>query len=175
MLQRSPSYITSLPSVDPVAERIRSVLPDRLASRWCAGRTSSSRSRSTSSAAAGPGPSKSCCASCWWPQLPEGYDIDRHFSPRYDPWDQRLCLVPDGDLFRALRRGTAEIVTDTIARFTKSGILLTSGTELPADIIVTATGLNLLMLGGIELKVDGVPVEVSEAMTYKGMMLEDVP
>jgi cation diffusion facilitator CzcD-associated flavoprotein CzcO len=107
--------------------------------------------------------------------LPEGYDVDTHFNPRYGPWDQRLCLVPDGDLFKAISAGKASVATDAIQRFTPGGVLLASGQELPADIIVTATGLNLLALGGIELVVDGAPVSLPERMAYKGMMLSRVP
>jgi cation diffusion facilitator CzcD-associated flavoprotein CzcO len=108
-------------------------------------------------------------------QLPRGYDVDTHFTPRYDPWDQRLCAVPDGDLFKAIRAGTASVVTDRIDTFTETGLRLESGVELPADIIVTATGLELLFLGGIELSVDGDVVDIATRLTYKGMMLEDVP
>jgi monooxygenase len=108
-------------------------------------------------------------------QLPKGYDIDRHFTPRYDPWDQRLCLVPNGDLFKAIRKGTASVVTDHIKTFTEKGIVLESGAELEADIVVTATGLELLFIGGIDLSVDGEPVDLPNKLTYKGMMLEGVP
>jgi cation diffusion facilitator CzcD-associated flavoprotein CzcO len=108
-------------------------------------------------------------------ELPKGYDVDTHFTPTYDPWDQRLCVVPDGDLFRAIRAGTASVETDRIASFTERGLLLESGRELEADVIVTATGLELLFLGGIELAVDGEKVDVTERLTYKGMMLEGVP
>ena len=107
--------------------------------------------------------------------LPPGYDVDTHFNPRYGPWDQRLCLVPDGDLFKALSAGRASIVTDRIERFTPGGIRLASGTELEADIVVTATGLKLLALGGVELEVDGEPVVLPERLAYKGMMLGGVP
>jgi len=108
-------------------------------------------------------------------ELPAGYDIDTHFTPRYDPWDQRFCAVPDGDLFKAIRGGGVSVVTDSIERFTKTGVLLTSGRELPADIVVTATGLELLFLGGIELTVDGALVDPATRLTYKGMMIEGVP
>src|SRR5690606_19294361 len=108
-------------------------------------------------------------------QLPKGYDVDTHFSPSYDPWDQRFCVVPDGDLFKAIRAGTASVVTDHIDTFAKTGIRLQSGRELEADIIVTATGLELLFVGGVEVTVDGEPVDFSERLTYKGMMLEGVP
>jgi cation diffusion facilitator CzcD-associated flavoprotein CzcO len=108
-------------------------------------------------------------------QLPPGYDIATHFTPRYDPWDQRFCAVPNGDLFKALSSGAASVVTDEIERFTKTGILLSSGDELQADIVVTATGLELLFLGGIALSVDGVTVDPATRLTYKGMMIEGVP
>ncbi len=101
--------------------------------------------------------------------------MDAHFRPRYDPWDQRLCVVPNGDLFRTIRRGLAEIVTDRIDTFTATGIRLASGRELQADIVITATGLRLLPLGGIALTVDGEPVELADSLAYKGMMLSGVP
>ena len=108
-------------------------------------------------------------------QLPAGYDVDTHFKPAYNPWDQRLCLVPDGDLFKAISEGRASVATGRIATFTEDGIRLESGAELEADIVVTATGLQLLALGGIELIVDGEPVRLPETMAYKGMMLSGVP
>jgi monooxygenase len=108
-------------------------------------------------------------------QLPPGYDFDTHFKPRYNPWDQRVCLVPDGDLFEAIGAGRASVVTDRIDRFTERGLRLESGAELEADLIVTATGLNLLALGGMQVAVDGREIDVSETMSYKGMMLSGVP
>ena len=107
--------------------------------------------------------------------LREGFDVDTHFTPSYDPWDQRLCFVPDGDLFRALRTGSASVATGVIDRFTRRGIRLASGEELEADVVVTATGLNLLAIGGMSLSVDGTPVELSKTLAYKGMMLSGVP
>ena len=107
--------------------------------------------------------------------MPAGYDVDTHFAPRYNPWDQRLCLVPDGDLFEAIRHGRASIVTDQIDTFTEHGIRLASGSELEADIVVTATGLNLLAIGGMKLRVDGADVHPSDTEAYKGMMLSGVP
>jgi cation diffusion facilitator CzcD-associated flavoprotein CzcO len=107
-------------------------------------------------------------------ELGEEYDI-AHFTPRSNPWDQRLCLVPDSDLFRVIREGRASIVTDQIETFTETGLLLKSGKELDADIIVTATGLNLKLMAGLELVVDGVPVDLSKTVAYKGMMYSDVP
>jgi len=108
-------------------------------------------------------------------QLPKDFPVDEHFNPPYDPWDQRLCAVPGGDLFAAIRKGQADVVTDKIATFTEKGILLESGRELEADIIVTATGLNLQVFGGAKLSVDGKPVILPETVAYKGMMLSDVP
>jgi monooxygenase len=108
-------------------------------------------------------------------QLPSGYDIDSHFTPRYNPWDQRLCVVPNGDLFKAIAAGTVSVVTDHIDTFNEKGLLLRSGTELEADIIVTATGIELLFVGGIELAVDGEAIDFAGKLTYKGMMLDGVP
>jgi cation diffusion facilitator CzcD-associated flavoprotein CzcO len=107
--------------------------------------------------------------------LPEGYDVDTHFNPPYDPWDQRLCLSPDGDFFAALRDGGASIVTDRISRFTESGIQLESGEHLDADVIITATGLNVRLLGGIDLAVDGVPVNLADSVVYRGTLLSGIP
>jgi cation diffusion facilitator CzcD-associated flavoprotein CzcO len=108
-------------------------------------------------------------------QLPRGFDVDTHFTPRYDPWDQRVCLVPDGDLFQAIRKGQASVVTDRVETFTEKGLKLASGAELEADVIVTATGLNVLMLGGMKIGVDGRELDVSKAVSYKGMMFGGVP
>ena len=108
-------------------------------------------------------------------QLPGGYDIGTHFTPQYKPWDQRLCIVPDGDLFQAIKAGSVSMVTDRIDTFTEKGLLLQSGAELEADVIVTATGLELLFIGGIELCVDGKTVDLRNRLVYKGMMLDSVP
>jgi cation diffusion facilitator CzcD-associated flavoprotein CzcO len=108
-------------------------------------------------------------------QLPGDFDLDTHFTPRYNPWDQRLCLVPDADLFRAIRKGRASIVTGEIERFTERGVRLRDGRELESDLIVTATGLNLVALGGIGLAVDGEPVNLPDTVAYKGTMLSGVP
>ena len=108
-------------------------------------------------------------------RLPPGFDIDTHFSPRYEPWDQRMCVAPDGDLFDAIRAGGVSVVTDRIATFTETGLALASGAALEADLIVTATGLNMVPLGGIRLSVDEDGVELSRALTYRGMQLSGVP
>jgi cation diffusion facilitator CzcD-associated flavoprotein CzcO len=108
-------------------------------------------------------------------QLPAGYDVDTHFNPHYGPWDQRMCLVPNGDLFRAIGKGRASVVTDRVETFTERGLRLASGEELEADVVVTATGLNLLALGGLRFEVDGRDVPLPETMAYKSMMLSGVP
>jgi cation diffusion facilitator CzcD-associated flavoprotein CzcO len=175
MLQRSPTYIASLPGTNPLTPLIRKVLP----SRWQGGLLRWTHALATQASfrlsRRRPRLMKRVLIKGVERELPPGYDVDTHFTPRYDPWDQRLCVVPDGDLFRAIRDGRAEVVTDHIETFTTTGLKLTSGRALDADIIVTATGLELLFLGGIELSVDGDPVDPSERLTYKGMMLEGVP
>jgi cation diffusion facilitator CzcD-associated flavoprotein CzcO len=175
MLQRSPSYIVSLPDVDPIARLVRRLLPSKLAYsivRWknvlvtmLVFQLSRRRPRLV----------KAMIRQGVERRLPPGYDIDIHFNPRYNPWDQRMCLVPNGDLFEAISEGRATVVTDRIETFTENGLRLTSGSELEADLIVTATGLNLLALGGIQLEVDGEEVDLSHKLSYKGMMLNGVP
>ena len=175
MLQRSPTYVLSMPSRDGLAARARRLLPGRLAygfTRWknvlmTTGFYQLSRRR--------PALVRRLIRKAAIAQLPEDYDVDTHFRPTYNPWDQRLCLVPDGDLFRAVSRGDASIVTDRIDSFTPKGLLLTSGEELPADIVVTATGLNLKAFGGAVLTIDGAPVHLPETMAYKGMLISGVP
>ncbi|WP_262281765.1 NAD(P)/FAD-dependent oxidoreductase [Micromonospora sp. MA102] len=175
MLQRSPTYVISLPSRDAFADAARRWLPAKAAyavTRWknvALGVANFQLSRRA------PGLVKKFLRRAARGKLPVGYDLDRHFSPRYDPWDQRLCVVPDGDLFAAVSAGTASVVTDTIDTFTERGIRLSSGEELPADIVVTATGLNLLALGGMTLAVDGAEVDLASTVAYKGMMLSGVP
>jgi cation diffusion facilitator CzcD-associated flavoprotein CzcO len=175
MLQRSPSYIASLPAKDPIANLLRAVLPARWSGpivRWFKAITTQafyvlSQRR--------PKLVKKILRRALKRQLPAGYDIGTHFTPKYNPWDQRFCVVPNGDLFKAITAGTASVVTDQIATFTEKGLLLESGTELDADIIITATGLELLFIGGIALSVDGEEVDLPSKLTYKGMMLEGVP
>ncbi|HEY3018556.1 MAG TPA: NAD(P)/FAD-dependent oxidoreductase [Solirubrobacteraceae bacterium] len=175
MLQRSPSYVVSIPNEDPIAKLIRRVVPERWAHaavRWknvllTMGVFQLSRRA--------PKFMRKLIRAGVKKALPEGYDVDTHFNPRYNPWDQRVCLVPDGDLFEALGSGRASIVTDRIASFTETGIELESGQTLEADLVVTATGLNLLALGGMQLSVDGREVDPSETLTYRGMMIGDVP
>jgi cation diffusion facilitator CzcD-associated flavoprotein CzcO len=175
MLQRSPSYIATLPAADPIADLLRRALPDGLAYsavRWKNVAVSSGFFQLCRRA---PGVAKRVIRTMNSRQLPSDYPVDVHFKPSYDPWDQRLCLVPDGDLFRAIRHGRASVVTDTIDTFTEKGIRLASGTELEADIVVTATGLNLKLLGGMQLRVDGKVIDLAETIGYKGMSFCDVP
>jgi cation diffusion facilitator CzcD-associated flavoprotein CzcO len=175
MLQRSPTYIVSLPAEDPIANFVRRRLPAKLAyaiARWknvmlMLGSFQLSRRR--------PELMKKIIRRGAERRLPAGYDVDKHFSPTYNPWDQRMCLVPDGDLFRAIGDGSASIVTDRIETFTERGLRLESGAELEADVIVTATGLNLLALGGTRIVVDGHAIKLPDTMGYRGMMLSGVP
>ncbi|HET7484000.1 MAG TPA: NAD(P)/FAD-dependent oxidoreductase [Solirubrobacterales bacterium] len=175
MLQRSPTYIASLPAEDPLAGALRRVLPDRAVYTIVRWKNVLLQTAFYQLSRRRPQAVKKMVRRGVERALPAGYDIDRHFKPRYNPWDQRMCLVPDGDLFKAIRDGSATVVTDTIDTFTESGIRLDSGEELEADVVVTATGLNLLFLGGMELVVDGHTVDVPKTMTYKGMMLSGVP
>ncbi len=175
MLQRSPSYIVSLPAEDPIAKRLRRFLPAKVAYPILRWKNVLLTMASFQLSRRRPRLMRRLVRKGLERRLPPGYDIDTHFNPNYDPWDQRLCLVPNGDLFEAIGDGRAAVVTDHIETFTESGIKLTSGAELEADVIVTATGLNLLALGGIEIAVDGREVKLSETMSYKGMMLSGVP
>jgi len=175
LLQRSPSYIMSLPAKDPIALGLRKVLPSRAA-------YSVTRMKNAVTAIGMyvlcqryPEFMKKRIRALQEGWLPKGYDLDTHFTPNYNPWDQRLCLVPDNDLFRAIRKDQVELVTDHIDHFTDTGIALKSGKHLDADIVVTATGLNLVAFGHVTLTVDGRAVDLTETMAYKGMMLTDVP
>jgi monooxygenase len=175
MLQRSPTYVVSLPARDPLAGLLNRFLPAKTVypvMRWKNVLMTTLFYRLSRRA---PGFVKKLIRKGIERRVPRGYDIDTHFKPKYDPWDQRVCLVPDGDLFEVLSDGRASIVTDRIETFTEKGLRLESGAELEADVIVTATGLNLLALGGIELAVDGREVAVSDTVGYKGMMLGGVP
>ena len=175
MLQRSPSYIVTVPEKNPLADLARRRLPQKWSGplvKWMHALGTQGMYRLSKKR---PEMVRKMLLKGVARQLPDGFDVATHFTPRYDPWDQRLCAVPDGDLFKAIRAGTADVVTDHVDRFTPTGIRLRSGQELEADIIVTATGLELLFLGGVDLVVDGEKVDVSERLAYKGMMLEGVP
>jgi cation diffusion facilitator CzcD-associated flavoprotein CzcO len=175
MLQRSPSYIFTLPGVDPIARFLRRILPEKLAYPVIRWKNVALTTLSFQISRRRPAIVKNVIRKTVERQLPADYDVDKHFTPTYNPWDQRVCLVPDGDLFTAIRRGDASVVTDHIDTFTETGLKLTSGEELEADVIVTATGLNLLALGGMQIVVDGDVVALPDTMTYKGMMLAGVP
>jgi cation diffusion facilitator CzcD-associated flavoprotein CzcO len=175
MLQRTPSYIVSLPEEDPLANRLRKRLPARAAYPVVRAKNLLMSTVMYQLSRRRPEVMKQLVRKGQVALLPAGYDVDTHFAPPYEPWDQRLCLVPDGDLFTALGSGKASVVTDRIARFTERGILLESGEELPADVIVTATGLNVQPVGGMRLTVDGEPVDLAATVSYKGMMLSGVP
>ena len=175
MLQRSPSYVVSRPAVDTLADRLRALLPAKLAygiTRW---RNVFVSMFFYNIARWKPEETKKRIVGLVTDELGGDYDVATHFTPTYKPWDQRVCLVPDGDLFRAIKTGKAEVVTDRIAGLTETGVSLQSGRQLAADIIVAATGLKLKLLGGVTITVDGAPVDLSRSMTYKGMMYSDIP
>lgn len=175
MLQRSPTYVLAMPTKDPLGPAIRRALPEKLAyrvNRWknillAMALYEHSRRR--------PEAAKKLLKDDIRKRLGPGVDVDKHFSPHYQPWDQRLCIAADGDFFDALSSGKAEVATDTIARFTEKGLKLSSGQELEADIVVMATGLSMLFLGGMELQMDGRPIEPGKLLIYKGVMLGGVP
>ncbi len=175
MLQRSPTYIVSLPGEDPIARALRRVLGAKAAYPVLRWKNVLLQMLTFQMSRRRPEVVKAVVRKNVARRLPPGYDVDTHFKPRYGPWDQRLCLVPDGDLFTAICSGQASVVTDEIDTFTEKGLRLASGAELEADVIVTATGLNLLALGGTQLAVDGRDVVLNETMSYKGMMLSGVP
>jgi monooxygenase len=170
MLQRSPSYVIALPGTDQLVNRLPS-WAHRLV-RWKNVLVTSAFYQVAQRA---PGVAKRMLHAGLERQIPDHGVIDRDFTPRYEPWDQRLCVVPDGDLFRAMRSGRADVVTDTIATFTESGIRLASGRELPADVVVTATGLTLQVGGGMRITVDGADVDPGRTVVYRGCLLSGVP
>ena len=175
MLQRSPTYIVSRPSRDRFARWTHRLLPTKLADAATKWKSVGLGIATYAYARQRPDRMKALILKGVRAQLPDNYEIERDFEPRYAPWDQRICLVPDADLFRAMRSGKASIVTDHVARFTRGGIALESGRELTADIVVTATGLVMRLMGGVELVVDGAAVNPADRLIYKGMMLSDVP
>jgi len=175
MLQRSPTYYVSRPEKDAMANVLRRYLPAQWAymiPRW---RNIVLQRFFYSRAKAKPQQIKQLLIKGVSDLLPQGYDVATHFTPKYNPWDQRLCLVPDADMFNAIKDGRAEVVTDTIDSFTANGIKLASGKELAADIIVTATGLQLEVMGGAAISVDGRKIDFGKTFTYKGLMYSGVP
>jgi cation diffusion facilitator CzcD-associated flavoprotein CzcO len=174
MLQRSPTYVVSLPQQDPLANFLRCFLPQTLVYRLARTRNVAFQLGFYKLSRAFPNLLRKVLLGLAKRQLGQNFDM-RHFSPRYKPWDERLCVVPDGDLFEVLRQGKASIVTDQIDSFTETGIRLTSGQTLEADVIITATGLDLLLFGGMQLAVDGKPFDAAKSMGYRGIMLRDLP
>jgi monooxygenase len=175
MLQRSPSYVFSLPTVDAAAARLRRWLPARVAYPLVRMKNVLIGMMFFQLARRRPELVKKKLLRMVQKRLPPNFDVQRHFTPRYNPWDQRVCVVTDGDLFKAIGSGAVSVVTDEIDAFTPGGIRLKTGATLPADIVVAATGLKLNLLGGIEFTVDGAQTDVSRAMAYKGAMLSGMP
>ena len=175
MLQRTPTYILTLPRVDALSLKLTRLLGERggyLATRW---KNILIDWTIVELLTRFPNASRRYIRSVNVKELPAGFDVDKHFKPPYNPWEQRLCLAPDGDFFKSIRDGRASVVTDRIRRFTATGIELESGEHLDADVIVTATGLNLRLFGGIDMTVDGRPVDLPSSVVYRGMMLSGVP
>ena len=175
MLQRSPTYVVSRPDTDRVANALRKVLPDALAYRLTRWKNTTMQQMIYQRTRTKPAEVKAKLLDLVRKELGPDYDVDKHFTPSYNPWDQRLCLVPNSDLFNAIKTGKAEVVTDEIVTFTETGLELASGATLDADIIVTATGLQMVTLGEMQFVVDGEPVDFSETWTYKGFAYSDVP
>ena len=175
MLQRSPTYIVSRPSEDWFANGLRKLLPHRWAYALTRLRNTRFQELLYKQTRKRPEKVKKTLLDMVRKELGPDYDVDKHFTPSYNPWDQRLCLVPDSDLFNSINNGSATVVTDHIDTFTETGIQLKSGEHLDADIIVTATGLQLIMMGGAEISVDGASVDFAKLWTYKGLMVSSVP
>lgn len=175
MLQRSPTYVVSRPSVDGAANFLRRILPGQWAYNIIRWRNVMFQQFFFGQTRKNPEKARERLLGMVRDELGPDYDIAKHFTPAYNPWEQRLCLVPDADLFTALKSGKASVETDHIERFTETGILLKSGKELPADIIVTATGLNLIFMNGVNVSIDGARVDPGKLLNYKGVMLSNVP
>jgi cation diffusion facilitator CzcD-associated flavoprotein CzcO len=175
MLQRSPTYVASWPDQDVIADALRRWLPAKTAcaiARWknvLAGMYFYRLCKRN------PERAKTMIFDGVRAELGQGYDVATHFTPRYNPWDQRLCLAPNGDFFQSIRAGQTTVVTDDIATFTETGLELGSGRKLEADLVITATGLNLQVLGGAQLDVDGQPADPATTLSYKGVLFSDIP
>jgi cation diffusion facilitator CzcD-associated flavoprotein CzcO len=175
MLQRSPTYIVPGPAVDKIGSALKKYLGDRMgymATRWknvLLGSIMYPLIRRY------PDNARKLVRNLNIRSLPDGYDVDKHLNPNYNPWDQRMCVAPEGDFFKAISSGKASIATDHVKRFTRKGIELESGESLDADIVVTATGLRMVMLGGMDVIVDGRPLVIGDTLAYRGSMLEAVP
>ena len=175
MLQRTPTYILSMPRVDGIALKLTKVLGEKRGYAATRAKNIWLERAWVKWLRRFPKAGRRFIRYDNLKRLPTGFDVDKHFNPPYNPWDQRLCLAPDGDFFDAIKAGNASVVTDKIVRFTERGILLESGQELEADIIVTATGLNMQLFGGMPIVVDGQPVDITESVAYRGMLLSGIP
>jgi cation diffusion facilitator CzcD-associated flavoprotein CzcO len=175
MLQRSPTYIAARPDVDAFANKLRKYLPAKIAYAITRLKNTKYQQLVYQRSRTHPDKVKEILLKGVREQLGPDYDIEKDFTPTYNPWDQRLCLAPNGDLFQAMREGKASVVTDTIDTFDETGILLSSGQHLDADVIVTATGLQLVTLGEVQFEVDGKPIDFADTWTYKGVAYSGVP
>ena len=175
MLQRSPSYVVSLPSEDAAAQRLHRRLPTKLAAWLTRWRHTLRQMYYFCIARARPQPTRDAILGHIKAALGPDFDVERHFGPDYNPWDQRMCLAPDSDLFDAINAGKVSIVTESIERFVEGGIRLETGDVLPADIIVTATGLVMKIMHGVDIIVDGASVQLGDTLSYKGMMYSGIP
>jgi monooxygenase len=175
MVQRSPTYVVSRPDEDKIANNLRKVLPGQLAYDLTRRKNIAFQQMIYKQTRTNPDRVKTRLLDMVREELGPDYDVDTHFTPTYNPWDQRLCLVPNSDLFESIRNGQASVVTDQIDRFTERGLRLASGDEIEADIIITATGLQLVTLGEMDFTVDGEPVDFAKTWSYKGLAYSDVP
>ncbi len=175
MLQRSPSYIVSIPNNGKIYASLKKYMSDNIAYKIVRYFKILIAITSFYVSKTYPNFMKKLLIKQSANQLPKGYDIKKHFTPKYNPWDQRLCVVPDGDFYKAISSGKASVETDTISHFTEKGIIISSGKEIEADIIVMATGLNIKMIGGIVTYVDGKKIISNQHLGYKGMMVSNIP
>ena len=175
MVQRSPTYVVSMPDEDKIANGLRKVLPDSWAYAVTRYKNTKLQQIMYKRMRSQPEKMKKYLVGLVKKALGSGHDVDTHFTPSYNPWDQRMCLIPNGDLFRSIKSGKTEVVTEHIECFTEAGMRLVSGQELEADIIVTATGLNMQLMGGAEFYVDDQALNFAEKFSYKGMMYADIP
>ncbi len=175
MLQRSPTYYVTRPAKDGFANTLRKLLPERMAYNITRFKNIYMQQFFYNSTQRNPARNRQMLLNMVTRELPEGYDVKTHFTPRYNPWEQRLCLVPDSDMFTAIKSGKADVVTDEIATFTPTGLMLKSGQTLDADIVVTATGLKMEIMSGVKIYIDGVQKQIGETFSYKGCMYSDIP
>ena len=175
MLQRSPTYVASRPDQDKIANGLRKVLPEKWAYAITRFKNTKMQEYIYKKTRTKPEAVKQKLLGMVRKSLGPDYDVDKHFTPKYNPWDQRLCLIPNDDLFDSIKSGKTDVVTEQIERITSHGVLLKNGETLEADILVTATGLNLLLLGGAQFSLDGAPINFPDHVTYKGMMYSDIP